>query len=91
MEESLLTIIPNLSIGVISILGLVYTVLKFLQALDTRATQHNEAMKERECALREVEKDVRQNLYLHLTQSTAALQENTKVLSRVMNHLDSNH
>lgn len=90
METSLLSILPNLSIGVISILGLIYTVLKFLEALDKRTIQHAEAMKERELALRAVEKDVRDSLYKHLSESTLALQENTKVLARVINHLDTN-
>lgn len=90
MESSLLSILPNLSSGVISILGLIYTVIKFLDALDTRTIQHAEAMKERELALRQVEKDVRDSLYKHLSESTLALQENTKVLARVMNHLDAN-
>ena len=89
MEPTLLTILPNLSIGVVSILGLIYTVVKFLAALDSRATSHEIAMKEREQALRDVEKNVRENLYTHLTQSTKALEENTKVLGRVVNHLDS--
>lgn len=65
-------------------------VLKFLDALDKRTVQHAEAMKEREMALREVERDVRQSLYKHLSESTLALQENTKLLSRVTNHLDNN-
>ena len=90
MDTSLLSILPNLSIGVISILGLIYVVLKFLDALDKRAVQHSVAMQEREEALRAVEKDVRESLYKHLSESTMALQENTKVLARVMNHLDNN-
>lgn len=90
MEPSLISILPNLSIGVISILGLIYTVLKFLDALDKRTIQHSEAMKERELALRQVEKDVRDSLYRHISDSTFALQENTKVLARVINHLDTN-
>lgn len=90
MESSLLSILPNLSIGVISILGLIYVVIKFLDALDKRTVQHAEAMKERELALRAVEKDVRDSLYKHLSESTLALQENTKVLARVINHLDTN-
>lgn len=88
METSLISVLPNLSIGVISILGLIYVVLKFLDALDKRATQHGEAMKEREQALRDVEKDVRESLYQHLSESTFALQENTKVLARVTSHLE---
>lgn len=90
METSLLAILPNLSIGVISILGLIYVVLKFLDALDKRAEQHSIAMQEREQALRGVEKDVRESLYRHISESTFALQENTKVLARVINHLDTN-
>lgn len=89
METSLISILPNLSIGVISILGLIYTVLKFLDALDKRTIQHAEAMRERELALRQVEKDVRDSLYRHISESTFALQENTKVLARVINHLDT--
>lgn len=90
MEPTLLSILPNLSIGAISILGLIYVVVKFLEALDTRADRHEAAMQEREEALRSVEKDVRSNLYAHITQSTKALEENTKVLARVVNHLDAN-
>lgn len=90
MDTSLLSILPNLSIGVISILGLIYVVIKFLDALDKRTIQHAEAMKERELALRQVEKDVRDSLYRHISESTFALQENTKVLARVINHLDTN-
>lgn len=89
METSLISILPNLSIGVISILGLIYVVLKFLEALDKRAEQHADSMKERELALRQVEKDVRDSLYRHISESTFALQENTKVLARVINHLDT--
>lgn len=91
MEPSLISILPNLSIGVISILGLIYVVLKFLDALDKRTIQHAEAMRERELALRQVEKDVRDSLYRHISESTFALQENTKVLGRVINHLDTNN
>lgn len=87
-EASLISILPNLSIGVVSIIGLVYVVLKFLAALDTRAEKHEAAMQEREEALRGVEKDVRESLYKHLSESTNALQENTKVLARVVQKLD---
>lgn len=79
MEPSILSILPNLSIGVISILGLIYVVLKFLDALDHR-----------EVIMRGVEKEVRDSLYKHLSESTIALQENTKTLSRVISHLDAN-
>lgn len=89
MPPEILTILPNLSIGVISIGGLIYVVIKFLNALDQRVVSYESAMQEREAALRDVERSVRENLYTHITQSTLALQENTKVLARVINHLDS--
>jgi hypothetical protein len=84
----LLTVLPNLSIGVVSILGLVYITLKFLKALDDRADKHEKAMSVREQSLRDVETDVRRFLTEQLTQNTVALQENTKLMARVMRHLD---
>lgn len=91
MESSFLTILPNLSIGVISVVALVYVVTKFLVHLDERTVRHEEAMKEREMSLRTVEAEVRSTLSTHLTESTHAVRENTKVLSRVVNHLDGKH
>lgn len=89
--NSFISILPNLSIGVVSILGLIYVVLKFLAALDSRAEKHENAMMERETALRQVERDVRNSLYTQLSENTAAMQENTKVLSRVVQKLDGIH
>lgn len=88
MSAELLSILPNLSIGVVSIAGLVYVVLQFLKALDTRADKHERAMTEREASLRAVETDVRRFLTDQLSQNTIALQENTKVMARVVRHLD---
>lgn len=88
MESSLLTILPNLSIGVVSILGLIYVTLRFVKALDERADKHERAMSERESALREVEREVRMLIGNTMTAATLALQDNTKVLGRVINHLD---
>ena len=84
-----ISILPNLSIGVVSILGLIYVTLKFLKTLDSRADKHERSMQEREEALRRVEADVRESLYTHLSESTGALRENTKILSRVITHLDN--
>lgn len=102
MEQSWLTILPNLSIGVVAVLALVYVVIKFLNAQEEARKeffktqgemrkQHEEAMIHRENALRSVESEVRQTLSTHLTESTHAVRENTRVLERVMNHLDGNH
>ena len=88
MPAEILSILPNLSIGVISILGLVYVVMKFLQALDLRADKHERAMNEREERLRIVEESVRVTLTEHIAQASVALRENTKVLERVVRQLD---
>ena len=95
-----LSILPNLSIGVVAIVGLVYVTIKhsesskhqradFLKALDNRTDRHEKAMSERENALREVEKEVRNEISAHLTVSTSVIQEASKVMERVINHLDS--
>lgn len=88
MSADFLSILPNLSIGVVSIAGLVYVVLQFLKALDNRADKHEKAMGDRETSLRAVETDVRRFLTDQLSQNTIALQENTKVMGRVVRHLD---
>ncbi len=87
--ETLLNILPNLSIGVVSIGGLVYVVIKFLEALDQRADKHERAMQERETSMRNLEMSVRTTLTDHLTQASIALSENTKVLARVIRHMES--
>lgn len=90
MDGSLLTILPNLSIGVISVLSLVYVVVKFLHAMDARTERHEKAMTERERYLRDIEADMRNTLSSVLTESTHVVRENTKALERVVNHLDKN-
>lgn len=92
METSLLQILPNLGVGVVSVLSLGYVALKhsedsntrneqFLNHLDERARRHEEAMKEREQAFRQIEKEVR-------TQVLDQLSKNTATMERVMLHLD---
>lgn len=87
--NELLNILPNLSIGVISVLALVYTMRMNLKALDARADKHEKAMNEREERLRVVEESVRVTLTEHITQASVALRENTKILERVANRLDA--
>jgi hypothetical protein len=82
MEQSILTVLPNLSIGVVSVLSLVYVTIQFLRHLDERTIRHETAMSERENALRKVECDVR-NLLVDLSnKNQSALIENTKALER---------
>jgi len=85
-----LTVLPNLSIGVVSIGALVYISIKFLDRLkekDEESLQQQELMlgeiKEREQAFRELEKSVRDTI---LTQ----LAENTRVMERANINLQRN-
>lgn len=89
MEPSLLTILPNLSIGVISVLSLVYVTLKFTETLDKRSQRHEEAMEERENALRELEREVRTNILDKLGLNTQAMTEHTKIMERVMFQIEN--
>jgi hypothetical protein len=84
MEQSILTLLPNLSIGVISVLSLVYVTLQFLRNLDDRTIRHEKAMTEREQALRNVECEVRKILLESNQKMTIALNDNTKALERVL-------
>lgn len=86
----LLNVLPNLSIGVVSIGGLIYVTLKFLATLDIRADRHEKAMKEREDAMRALEFDVRKSLSLQLMENTNAMHNNTMVLERIVRRLDGN-
>ena len=84
MEQSILTVLPNLSIGVISVLALVYVTVKFTDTLDKRSAAHEEAMQEREQSLRDVEREVRTNILSQLTANTQAMNESTKALERFL-------
>lgn len=86
--ETLISVLPNLSIGVVCIGALVYITIRFIMTLDSRADKHEKAMFERENAMRLLEQSVRQSLTEHLTQASIALAENTRALSRVIRHLD---
>lgn len=88
MEPTLFEILPNLSIGVVSIGALVYVTIQFIQKLDERATAHETAMDKREDALRQVEKEIRVELIQHLKDSSVVIANNAKVMERVINHLD---
>lgn len=88
MSPEILTILPNLSIGVVSVLALVYVVHRFLQAMDERTKRHEVAMKEREVAHRELEKEVRETIFVHLAEARHAVQENGRMMDRVMSKLD---
>lgn len=86
--DALLNVLPNLSVPVVSIIGLVYIAKYFVDTLDKRSKAHEQAMLEREQALRGVEADIRKNLVDVVARSTAALDQNSRVLGRVVDLLD---
>lgn len=88
MEQSLLTILPNLSIGVISVLSLVYVTLNFNKTLESRSQRYDVTMTEQNNALREVEKEVRTSILEQLAKNSEVMKETSKTLERVMFHLD---
>jgi hypothetical protein len=79
-DSSLLSILPNLSIGVICIMALIYVTTQFLKSLKEQHETFRTEIKEREIALRTLESEVR-------TSIMKQLQENTKAFDRVMNHI----
>lgn len=84
----LLSVLPNLSIGVVSVLALVYVTLRFIQHLNTIHTEHMTELKEREHALRAVEVEVRQSITSQLVENTKVMTESNKVLERALHKLD---
>ncbi len=86
--ETLLSILPNLSIGVVCIGALVYVVMINNTLLEKRAVAHESAMLEREKALRSVEADMRKNLVDVVSKATAAIEQNSRVMGRVVDQLD---
>lgn len=83
-----ITILPNLSIGVVCIGALVFITIRFLEHLDQRAEKHESAMNERETQLRTVEKEVRQTILDQLSRNTEVLNDTTKTLERVVGILN---
>lgn len=79
--DNLLQILPNLSVGVVAILSLVYVSKEFLAHLKEQNKESRIERQEREIALREVEKEVR-------TTITTQLSENTRVIERAIAVLD---
>lgn len=82
----LVTILPNLAIGVVAILALGYVSKEFImhlriihsehkQQLSELHSQHLRELKEREVAMREVEKEVRTNISSQLSENTHAMRE----------------
>jgi len=100
MEASLLTILPNLSIGVVSIGALVYIAREFLKHLsETRemhaaamkesSTHHSTSIQEREERIRQVEHEVRTTVLDQLQQNSVVMADTVKSHERLITKLDS--
>lgn len=85
MEGTALTsILPNLSVGVVAIGAIVYiTMLNNKRAREDQ-TEFLTELKEREKAFRELESEIRTNIF-------EQLQENSRVMERVIDHINSVH
>lgn len=77
----ILTILPNLSIGVVSILALVWVTRSFLTHLKEERTVERQERKEIEVSFRALEKEIRDNIM-------GQLNENTKMFEKVMTHIN---
>lgn len=82
MEGALVEMLPNLGVGVASVVAIYFVVSMFLKALKDMRDSHEKAISERETAFRALEKEIRSQLTTQLTQ-------NTQVMERVMLHLDT--
>ena len=76
----ILTVLPNLSIGVISILALVWVTRQFLVHLKQEREAERVERREQEVAFRALEKEVRDNIM-------GQLNENTRVFEQVLAHI----
>lgn len=92
MESAFFSALPNLSVGALAVITMAYMMIKnnesrerntqsFLTTLENMRTQHEAAMKERESAFRELEREVRNKILSQLT-------DNSKIMERVISHLD---
>lgn len=80
--NNFLEILPNLGVGVAAVGGIVLSVRYFINALEKRATEHAQEMREREEAFRGLEKEIRTTLVSQLV-------ENTRAMERVVEHLNA--
>lgn len=92
MEASIISSLSELSVPAISVIAIAYMLIKtnesrerntqsFLLALDKMRNEHEATMKEREFALRSLEKEVRTSILEQLS-------KNSQIMERVINHLD---
>ena len=83
MESTLLSQLPNLGVGVASIVGLIIIVTRFINHLENRGAQHERAMKEREDAFRSLESEIRNNILSQLNESAQIMRRVADLLNKI--------
>lgn len=72
MDSSLISALPNLSVGVVSVIAILWIVNRFLAEL-----------KERDSAFREMEKEFRENILKQLQENSRVME---RVIDHINNH-----
>jgi hypothetical protein len=88
MESYLLTVMPELGIGISAIAALVYVVRQFLDTLTKIRENHEASMSERERALRQIEAEFRNSTVKQLIRNTEVMKETTRALTEVSKYLE---
>lgn len=95
MSAELIQILPNLGVGVVAVLGLIYVIRYGLEKAEQLHTTHvsnlnrlhasyAEQIKEGQTSIREIEKEVR-------TSVMKQLNDNTEAFKQVLRYMDNKH
>ncbi len=87
VEQSLISALPQLGVGVASVAALVYVITKFLAFLEQERQKYIELLNERERAMRALEGDIRNNMATHLMESSVQMAKNSQLMERVIDFL----
>jgi hypothetical protein len=83
VEPSVLTFLPEVTVGVATVIALVYITRSFLIHLKDERETHYERIDKRDDQFRKLEAEVRNNIM-------GQLNENTEAFRKVINHINSN-
>ncbi len=96
MEPSFLQILPQLGVGSLTIIALVWVTSAFLKEISKkdqlnvkREEIHLLSLHERDIAFRELEKEVRTKILDQLNQNSVVMGQSTSIMSRVLDRLDT--
>lgn len=86
--DPFLSILPNLSIGVVAVCGMIYLSIRHSEAMERQQNIFLVALEKQQESFRELETSVRTGLTDQLTKNTVALTDVAKLLARVTRRLD---